>query len=455
MRRKFRCVGLLAMCASVLHWTVWLRWQEPVPKRVEPLNAAFVTLLIARPSPEMYTGFLESSTRLREAFTLERAYPHVVFYDQPLHEAAIRRHAPWVIFRNISNIWGNVPVPEREANDRSVGYNHMCRFYAMQIFDFDYDLIMRVDDDVFVLSRVPYDPFRLMARSPAVYAYGVRNVEEHAMTRDTLTEWLPEVGSRVVQEMFFNNLFLTKTQWWRSRRVRAFFAKIDESQGIYRWRWGDAPLQTATLMYFNASVLKLPSLNYVHFSTANLIIDGDLQCLNCDTAASYLRHTSNLTARVEIHRSSFQRDLARLLNRTIDVSLMKLVKLAETATIWCDGAGRVENIELLPRFCCCSLAPFGLGTDSMEKLHHILDSYDDDVICPVVSHACDRTHDKCASGLPETPSLCDAKPPSWADLQRNYAQPRNTARVAARKVIGDGALALSELAARLKHSNLR
>lgn len=472
MGRILRCLGCLVCCASVMHWIVVLRWQEPAasPRR---LKAAFVTLLIARPTPESYTGFLESTTRLREMFALEREYPHVVFYDKQVHEAAILRHAPWVVFQNISKIFGNVRVPEREAEDRSLGYNHMCRFYAMQIFDFNFDLIMRVDDDVFLLTKAPYDPFRLLERSTAVYAYGVRHVEEHAVTRDTLD--LP-MGKEAVKDMFFNNIFLTKVAWWRTSRVRRFFKLIDDSGGIYRWRWGDAPLQTATLMYFNASVLRLPLLNYVHFSTSNLVVDGDLQCLGCDTALTYLRrHTSNLTQRVLVHRDAFLRDLSRILNTTVsssDVPLIKLVKMAEIATIWCDGAGRVENIELLPRFCCCSLAPFGLKDELvLSKLRTVMSS-GDDVVCPVVVSACDRTHDKCASGLPESPSLCDTSspikspPPDWAELQRRYASswpppPRNTARIATaqyrnkdaprfRSAIGDGAVALSELAARLK-----
>ena len=75
--------------------------------------------------------------------------------------------------------------------------------------------------------------------------------------------------------MYFSNVFLTRVDWWRRDDVQAFLRAVDLTGSIYRHRWGDAPIQTATLNMFaqRAEVVQL-AVNYSHYSTGNEVVNG-------------------------------------------------------------------------------------------------------------------------------------------------------------------------------------
>jgi len=379
-----------------------------------------VALLIARFETTGYTAFLESSRRLREAFALRREYPTIVFHEDGFpedHKAHIQRYATHVQFHSLRGVWGSPTsdfdddddddrrssrrrkktkekkqkVVEREATDRSLGYNHMCRFFSWQMFRvaveaLGLDYVMRVDDDVWMLRRVAYDPFELMWRARAAYAYGCRHREEHDVTRDTLPGWLrDQVGGyfaengnadSVIEDMYFNNLFAANVAWWfASRDVRWFMKLVGDHGGVYRYRWGDAPLQTAAVRYAGGTVVRFPDLVYVHFSTDNLVVDGAVRCLTCDEGRAFLRgfarsrHDLFLPAAeiadvASMHRAAFLKDLRRVepaLPDDVDDAL--LLRAALEMSIWCDGAGRIDHLSLLPLHCCCRAGPFHSADD--------------------------------------------------------------------------------------------
>ena len=285
---------------------------EPRPGR-RPWDAsvrcAFVSLLRRRGDETRYAAFLESAHRVQDAFRLERRYPHVVFHEGDIpegHEAALRARAPWLVFRGLAGIWGTADRPPAEqwaATDRSEGYKHMCRFYGLQLWDqvADFDVVMRVDDDVFFLARAPYDPFRLLWESDADYAWGAETGESHGPTARTFGPWVRAycevLGGRgdcgplargVVDAMFFNNVFATVVDFWRGADVRRYLAAVDATGGIYVHRWGDAPIQSAAVRLFARGHVALPGVEYAHVSTDNLIVRNQVRCLSCVGAAAYL-----------------------------------------------------------------------------------------------------------------------------------------------------------------------
>lgn len=302
----------------------------------ETVRCAFVTLLRECRDSTRYAGFIESTHRIRRTFKLEQQYPHVVFYEGGFpkeHREAIVAAAPWVLFNNISHVWGNdkdrPPVEAWNATDRSEGYKNMCRFYGLQIFAVSrrlgFDVVMRVDDDVFMLRAVDYDPFRVVWESGAVYAWGSVTKESHFHTELTFEPFVraycdeleaaagdddkdvsprgDQVGRRdcialsksVIERMYFNNVFATVVDFWSQVPVTRFLNRLDDSHGIYVHRWGDAPIQTAAIRLFSkfeygyesGSARQLPRLHYVHFSTNNLIVDGAVSCLACNGALTY------------------------------------------------------------------------------------------------------------------------------------------------------------------------
>ena len=136
------------------------------------MRCALATLLITRPDAGDYASFLETATRAREAFALARPYPHVAFHEADLpaaHKARMAAAAPHLLFDDVSDLFARPrPAARTAAADRDLGYRHMCRFYAWQVFErleaLGFDAVMRVDDDVFFLDRVPYDPSAAGAR---------------------------------------------------------------------------------------------------------------------------------------------------------------------------------------------------------------------------------------------------------------------------------------------------
>eukprot|EP00966_Prymnesium_polylepis_P089015 2060238-Prymnesium_polylepis.1 len=147
----------------------------------------------------------------------------------------------------------------------------------------DYEYAMRVDEDV-CLTRLPAQA--LFAALSADYAYGLETVESHRETIDTFTPWMsdylsatgltPTIPPLPTDKIFFTNLFVARISWWSQPSVGGFLRVVDASGGVYRHRWGDAPIQTAALRLFgSAASLHHLDVDYAHMSTRNRIERGE------------------------------------------------------------------------------------------------------------------------------------------------------------------------------------
>jgi len=222
-----------------------------------------------------------------------------------------------------------------------------------------------------------------------------------------------EIGSR----MYFNNLFATRLKFWHSDAVQQFMREVDRFGGIYSLRWGDAPIQSAALSLFApvGGILLLPLLVYVHNSGSNFVMDGHVtDSLQTSVPQNFFTAKEN---RIPGHRQRFQSspkssklpmlgsvtfgneegehrrrrtfldghagqvckahiptwraDLTAL-RRTylrngnnITMSDITILCFALRIGVWCDGAGMIQNIWLMPRTCCCHLDTF--RTERVER----------------------------------------------------------------------------------------
>jgi hypothetical protein len=48
--------------------------------------------------------------------------------------------------------------------------------------------------------------------------------------------------------MYYNNFFITKTDFWQRKDVQDLIQEIDKDGSIFYFRWGDAPLQSLIIM---------------------------------------------------------------------------------------------------------------------------------------------------------------------------------------------------------------
>jgi hypothetical protein len=174
----------------------------------------------------------------------------------------------------------------RKAHAYSIGYKHMCRFFALQWMHALslYDYAMRVDDDVIIQQFLMANPFIHLMSTGAVYGYGLNTEEKHAETVLTMDPWLRAyVAERRIRptqpldvtRIYFTNFFVTRVDWWHQPAVQQFLFDVDSSMHIYNHRWGDAPLQTTALHLFGeADQIVQVYMDYSHASTNNRIENG-------------------------------------------------------------------------------------------------------------------------------------------------------------------------------------
>lgn len=146
---------------------------------------------------------------------------------------------------------------------REVGYKNMCRFYGVKVYQLldDYDYYMRLDDDSFVRSKLPFDMFAHLAEKKGDYIYRVHaDFEPHQPTSLTLPVFVKQYlasrgidysGIAINTENGFNSFHVTSLAFWRRPEVREFLRAVDDSRGFYWYRWGDSPLQYLCLKLFS------------------------------------------------------------------------------------------------------------------------------------------------------------------------------------------------------------
>ncbi len=191
-------------------------------------------------------------------------------------------------------------------------YHHMCYFWFKQVFQLKilqrYRYMMRLDDDsqiqgqfqfliikkiissFFLISSSGKWPnvFDLMIKHQALYMANqrevdyeyvlpgvtrIRNLTVDYIMKKNLTVRNPDMFADVFNKTleipnYWNNIEVVDLTFMQRNDVMDFIKTIDESQGIFLYRWGDAPLRYITLALFTntTQVLHRPKLGlgYCH-----------------------------------------------------------------------------------------------------------------------------------------------------------------------------------------------
>lgn len=177
---------------------------------------------------------------------------------------------------------------------RNAKYRMMCRWWLVHMHKYakGYDYVMRIDDDSIIEETIDKDLFAWAADNKLVYSsnfvhvdcgiccYGMkefferefpdkkqmiaqmftksdipmRSVQFHPFRKllsithadaplkieETMPLWMPT--------MYYNNFFITKTDFWAREDVKTTIDAADKDGGIFYYRWGDAPLQSLIVM---------------------------------------------------------------------------------------------------------------------------------------------------------------------------------------------------------------
>jgi hypothetical protein len=125
----------------------------------------------------------------------------------------------------------------------------------------EFDYFLRLDDDSFLDSPIRYDLFSFMKERSLVYGYIHAENEYHAQTLATLPTFTHDyivknnikimcAPAEINALYYYSNFTITEVSFWRRLEVQNYLTEVDESLGIYNYRWGDHIVQTLALKMF-------------------------------------------------------------------------------------------------------------------------------------------------------------------------------------------------------------
>jgi len=175
---------------------------------------------------------------------------------------------------------------------RTDKYRMMCRWWSINVWKYAraYDYIMRLDDDSIIEEPITYDLFKWTVDNNLVYSSNILSIDcgicNHGF-KELLEQHFPDPAQKAtIQQMFvaqeipmravqfhpfrsllsitedplpnietnmriwgmvyfFNNYFITRTDFWAREDVQAALTAIDQSGLMFYKRLGDAPVHTA------------------------------------------------------------------------------------------------------------------------------------------------------------------------------------------------------------------
>lgn len=300
-----------------------------------PPHGAIVYLAQNRRHP-LYGGHgrsnLERSLRLlHEHYNDREQHDVLIFHEGDFDEAsqhAIAAQAsahPTVGFHTLpSTLWG--PPAHVDAAHAAtwhnpkfgLGYRNMCRLFSFLLHghlrERKYEYAMRMDDDSFILSPIPYNIFSRMRERRWRYAYRAAQFEApknalgwaeavasyvnttsataesaRAFTRHCRPSGRaaacvsgprnrthPHLSEGWDGFTIYTNFYATELGWWDRPEVARFLEHIDRIGGTHYYRWGDALVHTAATQLFlrGDELAKLGEWTYQHASVRHA--DGAL-----------------------------------------------------------------------------------------------------------------------------------------------------------------------------------
>ncbi|CAM4771339.1 unnamed protein product [Rotaria magnacalcarata] len=249
-----------------------------------------IAFLVATPTGDMrlaynpYPRLRERVIQLDERLGDNKTADIIIFHTgYPFHgdvTSILKASARNVLFVNVDHIFYKFSPgfdPHiRDPNWTQKGkwnYHHMCYFWFKQVFELkiiqQYRYMMRLDDDSGIEGRWP-NVFEIIAKRQAVYIANRRVVDfEYVLLGITLVRNLtvafmkkynirprnPDMMADVFNHAieipnYWNNVEVIDLSLIRQTEVIDFMRWVDESRGIFLYRWGDAPLRYITLALF-------------------------------------------------------------------------------------------------------------------------------------------------------------------------------------------------------------
>tara|TARA_B100001142_G_scaffold326690_1_gene382685 strand:+ start:459 stop:1436 length:978 start_codon:yes stop_codon:yes gene_type:complete len=172
---------------------------------------------------------------------------------------------------------------------RNKKYRSMCYFWIKHFIKYcdGYDYIMRLDDDSIIEEPITSDLFKLLNDNKNVYMSNIIHIDCGICNfemKELFKKIIPNINNEKLDKLFvkaeisnkqpiynklkelyhivnnieydndnftinmplmyYNNFFITNTNFWKRDDVLKIIDEIDKSGNIFYYRYGDAPLQT-------------------------------------------------------------------------------------------------------------------------------------------------------------------------------------------------------------------
>jgi len=231
------------------------------------MNKNCVLYLVDSREPDLI-DFINSVRTLEAYFLKNNPVDIICFHEAPVtpYRPEIQKHLNTTIkFQEIEfsipDHLKHLDIPAiyyvEPTNAFSLGYRHMCRFFAGEIFNQsildEYEYFMRMDSDSFLLREVHYNIFDLMKKNNKFYGYLEGSFDQdHPNAAEGLwskaLEWHNKNTDKCFLEpyidipefMIYNTNFeICNIEYFRRSNYIDFYRYVDSLGGIYTKRWGD------------------------------------------------------------------------------------------------------------------------------------------------------------------------------------------------------------------------
>ncbi|KAJ1642030.1 alpha-1,2-mannosyltransferase ktr1 [Coemansia asiatica] len=285
-------------------------------------------------------GLRKSMRMFEDRFNRRFKYPYVLLNDQNFTQefrdgiAAITKNE--VRFGILdSDQWGysQSVTPEETARKLeynknrylyggSLSYRFMCRFQSGKFYHHplvrDLDWYWRLEPDVEYYCDIDYDPFVFMRDRGIKYGFTIAP-REGRRTVESLwyhtREWIKKNTHLLPDRSLVN--WIVDLSLYRSEAYESYFNYLDESQGFFYERWGDAPVHSiaATLLLQKGEIHWFEDIGYKHPGNMHCPRDPAMhaKCV-CDPGKSYTYRSACQTRFAKVNNMAKERMLEIMRN---------------------------------------------------------------------------------------------------------------------------------------------
>ena len=251
-------------------------------------------------SKKSVNKLIKSLKFLKKNFLNQFPYPVILFIEDDFRNEwkEIIRNSTGISCR-FENVTFSIPdhVQKKDVIQHikkygfPIGYRHMCQFFSKGIYEHpaleEFKWYWRLDDDSFILDRIQYDVFSFMKEKNYLYGYN-KIYNDSIWCTTTLWEKVESYINKYSIKPYFLNKFIKNGIWdrslyytnfeiscldfWKSEQYKKFIDHLDQSGGIYFYRWGDAPIHLLAVSIFlqEKQVHKFDDIAYIHLPFIHL-----------------------------------------------------------------------------------------------------------------------------------------------------------------------------------------